>query len=300
MRRFSIKYVFSEAFKGLWRNGVMTFASIAVLMSCLVVIGAFSLLVLNINDNLNELGDLTKIVVFVDRDLNEDQIKELGAKIGALPNVTKVERVTKAEALEDLRKQAKEKGEAYDYIDETNNPLSDEFIVSYDDVSSEVNLKYELDQMKTNGEGVEKVNAHLELASKLESFRSGVLFVFMWFLIVLVVVSVFIIVNTIKLAVDARRNEITVMRYVGATGMFITMPFLIEGVIIGLFASIIGYFIELWAYRYIENEVAAQLQMIKFVGFNEVWYWVLLGFIAIGILAGVVGSMLSLRKYMKV
>lgn len=296
MRRFSIKYVFSEAFKGLWRNGVMTFASIAVLMSCLVVIGAFSLLVLNINDNLNELGDLTKIVAFVDRDYDEDQIKELEAKIGALPKVTKVEHVTKAQALEDLRAQAKEKGEAYDYIDETNNPLSDEFIVSYDDVSSEVDLKYALDHM----EGITKVNAHLELASKLENFRSGVLFVFMWFLIVLVVVSVFIIVNTIKLAVDARKNEITVMRYVGATGMFITMPFLIEGVIIGLFASIIGYFIEWWAYKYIETEVAAQLQMIRFVSFGDVWYWVLLGFIAVGSLAGVIGSMLSLRKYMKV
>lgn len=293
MRRFSIKYVFSEAFKGLWRNGVMTFASIAVLMSCLVVIGAFSLLVVNINDNLNALGDLTKIVVFVDRDYSEEQIKDLEAKIGALKNVTKVERVTKEQALSDLRAQDEK---AYEYIDEKNNPLSDEFIVSYEDISGEVDLKYALDHT----EGITKVNAHLELASKLESFRSGVLFVFMWFLIVLIVVSVFIIVNTIKIAVDARKNEITVMRYVGATGMFITMPFLIEGVIIGLIASIIGYFIEWWAYGYIEKEVATQLQMIKFVTFGEVWQFVLLGFIALGVLAGVVGSLLSLRKYMKV
>ena len=291
MRRFSIKYVFSEAFKGLWRNGVMSFASIAVLMSCLVVIGAFSLLVLNINDNLNELGDLTKIVVFVDHDASAEQIKEIESKINALDDVTKVEHITKEAALADMREQAKEKGEAYDYITDENNPLSDEFIISYGDVSSEVNLKHELDRM----EGVRKVNAHLELASKLESFRSGV-----WFLIVLIVVSVFIIVNTIKLAVDARRNEITVMRYVGATGTFITMPFLIEGVIIGLVAAIIGYFVEWWAYRYIENEVATHLQMISFVGFGEVWHLVLLGFIGVGILAGIVGSLLSLRKYMKV
>jgi cell division transport system permease protein len=296
MRRFSIKYAFSEAFQGLWRNGVMTFASIAVLMSCLVVIGAFSLLVGNINENLNALGDLTKIVAFVDREYDEAQIKELESKIGAINNVTKVEHVTKEQALEDLRAQAKEKGEAYDYITAENNPLPDEFIISYDDVSSEVDIKYALDHM----EGITKVNDHLELASTLESFRSGVLFVFMWFLIVLIVVSVFIIVNTIKLAVDARRNEITVMRYVGATGMFITMPFLIEGVIIGISASVIGYFIEWWAYKYIENEVAAQLSMISFVSFGEVWYLVLFGFIALGILAGTVGSMLSLHKYMKV
>lgn len=296
MRRFSIKYVFSEAGKGLWRNGVMTFASIAVLMSCLVIIGAFSLLVLNINKNLNDLGELTQIVVFTDHDASEDQIIELEKKINDIEGVRKVKHITKSEALEDMRAQAKEKGEAYDYITDENNPLSDEFIVSYRDVADEESIKYELTQM----EGVRKVNAHLELASKLQSFRSGVLFVFMWFLIVLVVVSVFIIVNTIKLAVDARKNEITVMRYVGATGTFITMPFLIEGVMIGLIASVIGYFVEWWAYRYIETEVATHLQMIKFVGFGDVWHLVLLGFIGIGILAGIVGSLLSLRKYMKV
>jgi len=296
MRRFSIKYAFSEAFRGLWRNGVMSFASIAVLMSCLVVIGAFSLLVLNINDNLDKLGDLTQIVAFADRDLDESGLKALEAQIKDLNNVTKVKRVTKEQALEDLREQAKEKGDAYDYITEENNPLSDEFIISYDDVSSAVDLDYALNHM----EGITKVNNRLDLASTLESFRSGVLFVFMWFLIVLIVVSVFIIVNTIKLAVDARKNEITVMRYVGATGMFITMPFLIEGVIIGLLASIIGYFIEYYAYYYIEEEVATELRMITFVSFSDVWQFVLLGFIGVGIMTGIVGSMLSLRKYMKV
>ena len=296
MRRFSIKYAFSEAFQGLWRNGVMSFASIAVLMSCLVVIGAFSLLVLNINDNLDQLGDLTQIVAFVDRELGEDEIKSLGDEIGALPHVTSVKRVTKSQALEELRAQAKDKGDAYDYINEDNNPLSDEFIISYDDVSNVVDLDYALNHM----EGISKVNNRLDLASSLESFRSGVLFVFVWFLVVLIVVSVFIIVNTIKLAVDARKSEITVMRYVGATGMFITMPFLIEGVVIGLIAAVAGYFIELYAYYYIEEKVVNDLRMISFVGFGEVWQYVLFGFIALGIVTGIVGSLLSLRKYMKV
>lgn len=296
MRRFSIKYAFSEAFRGLWRNGVMTFASIAVLMSCLVVIGAFSLLVLNINDNLDSLGDLTQIVVFADRELDEEGLVSLEAQIGALNNVKSVRRVTKSQALEELRAQAKEKGDAYEYINEENNPLSDEFIISYEDVANVVDLDYALNHM----EGITKVNNRLDLASSLESFRSGVLFVFVWFLVVLIVVSLFIIVNTIKLAVDARKNEIRVMRYVGATGMFITMPFLIEGVLIGLIAAIVGYFIEVYAYYYIEQKVVTDLQMISFVGFSEVWQLVLLGFVALGIVTGIVGSMMSLRKYMRV
>ena len=296
MRRFSIKYTLSEALRGMWRNGVMSFASVAVLMSCLVVIGAFSLLVMNINVNLDSLGDLTQIVVFADRGLDEEHLQSLESQIGALDNVSSVTRVTKAQALEELRAQAKEQGGAYDYVTEENNPLSDSFIIAYDDVAKVVDLDYALKNM----DGITKVNNRLDLASSLESFRSGVLFVFMWFLVVLIVVSVFIIVNTIKLAVDARKNEITVMRYVGATGMFITMPFLIEGVLIGLIAAVLGYFIEVYAYYYIEQEVVSSLQMISFVGFSEVWHYVLFGFVALGIVTGIVGSMLSLRKYMKV
>ena len=299
MRRFSIKYAFSEAFRGMWRNGVMSFASIAVLMSCLVVIGAFSLLVLNINDNLDELGDLTQIVAFANHDLKADELADLEKDLKAIPHVTGVEHIDKETALEELRAQAKEKSDAYDYITADNNPLSDEFIISYDDVRNAVDIEHALSIMQTE-EKLSKVNNRLDLASSLEHFRSGVLFVFMWFLIVLVVVSVFIIVNPIKLAVDARKHEIRVMRYIGATGMFITMPFLIEGVLIGLIAAVAGYFIELYAYSYIEDKVMTDLTMISFVGFGEVWQIVLCGFIAVGILTGIVGSLLSLRKYMRV
>ena len=219
MRRFSIKYSFSQAFQGIVRNGVMSFASVAVLMSCLVVIGAFALLVLNIDINLESLGDLNQIVVFADSDLDEEGIKALGEQIAALDNVESVTHVTKAEALEEMKAQAGEKSDAYDYVTDENNPLSDEFIVAYKDVSKVVDLDYALNHM----EGIEKVNNRLDLAATLESFRSGVLLIFIWFLVILVIVTVFIIVNTIKLSVYARRHEITVMRYVGATGAFITL-----------------------------------------------------------------------------
>lgn len=99
MRRFSLKYALSQAFQGLWRNGVMSFASIAVLMSCLVVIGGFALIVLNINLNLNSLGNLNQIVVFVNEDMTEEDIVAVGEKIASLDNVDTVERITKNEAL---------------------------------------------------------------------------------------------------------------------------------------------------------------------------------------------------------
>lgn len=295
MRRFNISYSFSQAFQGLWRNGVMSFASVAVLMSCLVVIGAFALLVANINLNLDSLGNLNQIVVFVEEDLTEEEIAEIGKKIEALDNVKDVDHVTKAEALEDMRAQAGDKADAYDYITEENNPLVDEFVVSYDDVSKVVDLDYALDHM----EGIDKVNNRLDLASALESFRSGVLFIFMWFLVVLVVVTMFIIMNTIKLSVYSRRHEITVMRYVGATGAFITTPFVIEGVLIGVVAALVAFFIEWYAYYYIEQNIMSDLQMISVISFSDVAVFVFVGFILLGTVAGIIGSVLSLRKYLK-
>ncbi len=295
MRRFSLKYALSQAFQGLWRNGVMSFASIAVLMSCLVVIGGFALIVLNINLNLNSLGNLNQIVVFVNEDMTEEDIVAVGEKIASLDNVDTVERITKNEALRQLKAQAGDKQDAYDYITDENNPLVDEFVISYSDPAKVVDLDYALKHM----DGIAKVNNRLDLASQLESFRSGVLMIFVWFLAVLIIVTVFIIVNTIKLSVYSRRHEITVMRYVGATGMFIAAPFILEGIIIGIFSAILSYFLEWYAYYYVEQKISSDLQMISFVGFSEVSGYVLGGFIALGILPGIVGSLLSLRKYLK-
>ena len=252
MRRFSLKYALSQAFQGLWRNGVMSFASIAVLMSCLVVIGGFALIVLNINLNLNSLGNLNQIVVFVNEDMTEEDIVAVGEKIASLDNVDTVERITKDEALRQLKAQAGDKQDAYDYITDEHNPLVDDFVISYSDPAKVVDLDYALTHM------------------------AG-----------------------IELSVYSRRHEITVMRYVGATGMFIAAPFILEGIIIGIFSAILSYFLEWYAYYYVEQKISSDLQMISFVGFSEVSGYVLGGFIALGILTGIVGSLLSLRKYLK-
>lgn len=291
MKRYNIFYFISQALSGLWRNGVMSFASVAVLMSCLVVIGGFSLLVATINVNLDQFGVLKEIVVFCDRDATEEEIVEIGNKIGKLENIEKIERVTKAEGLEYM----KEKYEVYADVSEENNPLPDRFDITYIDNDKVSELDYQLRQI----DGIIKVNNRFELATTLERFKSGIMLVFMWFLIILAVVSIFIIINTIKLSVFARRNEISIMRYVGATGWFISLPFVFEGIIIGLFASICAYFIEWYIYSYIETLVLSDLQMITIMQFSEIGSYVLWGFIGIGVVTGIVGSCISLSKYLK-
>ena len=156
-------------------------------------------------------------------------------------------------------------------------------------------LDYQLHQI----EGIVKVNNRLDLATSIESVKSGVMLVFVWFLAILSVVSVFIIINTIKLSVFARRHEISIMRYVGATSWFITLPFIFEGIIIGLFSSVIAYFAEWYIYSYIETMVMADLQMVSILTFPEIKHMVLFGFIALGVVAGIIGSSISLSKYLK-
>ncbi len=290
-RHYNIFYFIGQALRGLWRNGVMSFASIAVLMSCLVVIGGFTLLVYNIDENLEQFGLMNDLVVLLDYDLSEEEIVAIGDQLSKLDNLATIERVTKSQGLVFM----KEKYDVYDDVTEEENPLSDKYDLTYLSTEKVPEMKYQINQI----EGVRKVNDRLDLATTIESFKSGIMMIFVWFLIILAVVSVFIIVNTIKLSVFARRHEISVMRYVGATGWFITLPFVIEGIIIGLLASAIAFFVEWYFYGYIETLVMSDLQMLTIVTFNELKKYVLAGFIALGIFTGIVGSSISLGKYLK-
>ena len=291
MKRYNIFYFIGQAFAGLWRNGVMSFASVAVLMSCLVVIGGFALIVKNIDVNLEQFGNLNEIVVFCDTEATEEEIVAVGEQLGKLDNIASIRRITKAEGLA----QMKAEYDVYDDVTEENNPLPDSYEITYIDTEKVGELDYQLHQI----EGIVKVNNRLDLATSIESVKSGVMLVFVWFLAILSVVSVFIIINTIKLSVFARRHEISVMRYVGATGWFITLPFIFEGIIIGVFSSVVAFFAEWYIYSYIETMVLTDLQMISILTFQEIKNTVLFGFMGLGVVAGILGSSISLSKYLK-
>ena len=291
MKRYNIFYFIGQALSGLWRNGVMSIASIAVLMSCLVIIGGFTVLVMTIDVNLEQIALINEIVVYCDKDATEEEIVSVGDQIRKLDNIDKVTRITKAEGLA----QMKADNEVYKDVTEEENPLPDKYVINYSDTEKVPSLTYQLNQI----EGIQKVNDRLDLAAKIENVKSAVMLVFVWFLAILAVVSVFIIINTIKLSVFARRNEISIMRYVGATGWFISLPFVIEGIIIGLFASISAYFIEWYIYSYIETMFTTDLQMITIMQFTEISNLLLYGFLVVGVITGIIGSSISLSKYLR-
>lgn len=297
MRRYSLSYILSQSIKSLIRNGMMTLASIAVLMSCLTVMGSFSLLVYNINVNLDSLGSLNEIVVYCNVDDTDEQIEELGRQIRLLDNVDEesVKLITKEDALIQERQKYSEFTDLFDQMDKEGvNPYPDTYVISYEDNNKVSTLQYELEQL----EGVEKIKFRADLAQSIEQLKNGIIFIFMWFLAILFVVSIFVIINTIKLAVFSRRQEISIMRYVGATKGFITTPFVFEGIFIGLISSGLAYLIEWYAYSSV-TKIVINYGMISVVPFESV-KWIILGaFAAVGVVTGIIGSSISLSKYLK-
>ncbi len=292
MKRYNPLYFLAEAFKGIFRNGVMTFASIAVLLSCLLVIGAVVLIVVNVDANLDNMNAMNQIVAFTYSDATEEEILEVEKEIKTLDNVGTIERRTKKELLDLLK--AENPG-VYDDITDEENPLADEFVISYLDAEKVTELDYRLKLI----DGVQSVRNVIEIANTIQTIKHGITLIFSWFLVILFVISVFIIINTIKLTVFSRRKEISIMRYIGATGGFIITPFIIEGIIIGLVAGIAAFLIFRFSYGPMVSQIREMLQMIVFVSFSKIQTMFILGSLGIGVATGILGSLISVSKFVK-
>ncbi len=294
--RYSLGYLISQAFKSLFRNGMMSVASIAVLMSCLTVMGSFALLVYNIDHNLDQLGSLNEIVAYCDTELTDEDVEAIGRRIRLMDNVNEeaVTLITKEEVLIEERQKYSDFTDLFDQMDETGiNPYPDTFVIRYEDNNKVASLQMELEQI----EGVHKVQCRADLAETIESLKNSIVFIFMWFLAILFLVSVFVIINTIKMAVHSRKQEISIMRYVGATRWFITTPFVIEGIVIGAVSSGIAFGIEYFLYRAVYNSLG--FGMIDIVPFAALQNALLIGFAAVGIITGIIGTSISLSKHLK-
>lgn len=297
MRRYSAFYFLAQSVKSLWKNGVMTLASILVLLSCLIVTGSFGALIYNINYNMDELSLLNAIVVFIDKDKTDEEINTMYQTIRGYDGVSNVEYCSKSQALIDQKEKLMESGysQLVESITEENNPLRASFTITHTSDASIEDILYKLN----NVDGVSKIICRSDITEKVNGFRNGISLVLGLFMIILLVVSLFVIINTIKLAVYSRRQEITIMRYIGATKDFITIPFVIEGVMIGLVSSVIAFFAEKLMYTSVYNTITEGYNMITVKPFGDLMLFFLLGFLLIGIVTGVLGSVISLHKYLK-
>lgn len=290
----SFGYLVTQAFVGIVRNGALSFASIAVLIACLLITGSFVLIIGNINYNMEDTEYLNRIVVYINEDCPEDEVEEIYARILQLENVNRsaTKLITKAQALEE------EKNKNPDYfvsLEEGDNPYRDSVVITYVDSAKVGELEAQLAAFPD----VDDIMSRVEIANTVESLKSVLYVVSVGFFVSLLVVTVFIIITTIRVTIFSRKQEIELMDAIGATGAFIAFPFVIEGFVLGLVASLIAYFAQGWIYGSLESLAMKNYTLIKMLPYDEVSGTILAGFMAVGIVTGIFGSLISLIKYMK-
>ena len=248
MRLSRCGYLIREGFRSITTHGFMSFASVTIIMACLIIMGSVSLLSLNIDALIKDLESQNEIVVFVDEDIaDEDAAREIGKSIAAVENISSVEFVPRDEAMDNFM--SRYDAALMEGIDET--VFRHRFVVHLTDIALMSQTKLELESLK----GVAKVNAHLDYAQSFVTIRNVVSVVSLVLIVILVFVSFFIMSNTIKLATFGRREEIAIMKMVGATNAFIRLPFVIEGLILGMLGGGLAFLAEWGLYNVVTGKL---------------------------------------------
>ena len=296
MTASSLRYLFKEGFRNTWTNRMMSIASICVLMSCLVLIGCASMIFLNIESLLGRIEEENVVMVYIKDGTTDADITAMGEKIEAIENVKGVEFIAKEDAwAEQLATMEEAQREFFTEIS-SDIPLPDAYKVTVNDLTY---FDSTIDQIKQL-DHIDTIRENKDLAKKLVAIRHGIEVIAIVIIAVLLAISVFIIQNTIKLTVYSRRLEISIMKSVGATNSFVRLPFVVEGMILGIISGVVSLGV-VWAfYEFAINQfsdllISLGLEALKF----EDYALPMLGaFVLIGIITGVGGALLSMGRYL--
>ena len=297
MKLSKFKYSFSEAKKNVIRNGLMSVASLFTIASCLVILGVFTLLTMNVNTITGQIKDQCELQLYMNIDATDDVISSIGERIKTVENVKECTLFTKEEMLQYAQEDMFDGNEGLLEGFEDDNPFSDSYKVVLYDIENTTQTAEELAKI----EGVEKVvnkqdvvNIVLSLSDAVKKFSIAVM-------IILLIIAVVIISNTVKLTVYNRRKEINIMKYIGATDRFIRAPFVLEGLIIGVCGAILAFILVFWAYfailSYMQGMNFTLFELVTLSKAAPVFGGL---FVIFGSLIGVCGSAISMRKYLQV
>ncbi|MBC8571011.1 permease-like cell division protein FtsX [Zongyangia hominis] len=303
MKASSFRYLLKEGFRGFWVNRLMSLASIGVLVACMLLIGAAVLASININSMVGYVEDQNEMVVFVKEDVSDSEVKEVEKALNQVDNLSEVVFVSKEAALEETLKSVGEQDEFFEDLKD-QNPMPFSFKVKVQDLERLSETQREVEQVA----GVDYARAPTEIAGTLTTIERIVYVAGVAIVGILLVVSMIIISNTIKITVFNRRKEINIMKYVGATDGFIRMPFLVEGIILGLISAILSFFLLWGGYTLLINYIGSaplSSQWIRevfmsVVPFTTVAKELAIGFGVGGVGLGALGSLIFVRKYLKV
>lgn len=289
-----IFYLFREGFRSIGTHRFMSFASVTIIMACLIIMGSVSLLSLNIDALIKDLEDQNEVVAFIDEEYSEADARAVEKELLSVDNVASVEFVDRKAAMENFM--SKYDSKLMVGIDET--VFRHRFVIHLDDISQMVETRAALYAV----DGVAEVNAHIEYANTFVKVRNVVTIVSLALIVLLVFVSVFIMTNTIKLATFNRREEIAIMKMVGATNSFIRLPFEIEGLTLGILGAGLAFFIEWGLYEAISQNVVSAFsgELFSVVPFETLKLPLLIVYAGAGILVGFFGSINAIRNYLNV
>ena len=295
MAKHDFRYFFHEGLSNMFSHGFMSFAAIGITVACLLIMGTFTLVAVNANELLRTLEQENEILAYVDESYSEMEAKALKRTLEPIPNVASATFISKEEAMESFTEQYPDEALFQDLDPEI---LRDRFAIKVVDLQQQ---SATVEKVKAV-EGIAKVNAYEEIAGGFITVRNVATVVCVALIAILFVVSVFIISNTIKLTTFDRREEIAIMRMVGATNGFIRWPFVYEGFLFGLIGAAVAFLLQWGLYGAVAKGVANNdtLQLIEIIPFTEMWLPVAGTFAAAGVVIGVGGSLSAIRKFLQV
>ena len=306
MRYNVITYLLGEGIRNVFKNKKSTSASIIIMSLTMLIFGVFFVITQNINSIMKQTESEQGIEVFL-YDISEDQTKALEDYIRNIDGINTVEYKSKEDALNQLKSQFKDREDLLSGYDE-NNIFPASYVVTLTDLTKNNEVKQKIDEYDKDKPDTEKVIKKItssdETITTLINLANGIRIITGVILVILIIISIFIISNTIKLTVHARRKEISIMKYVGATNSFIRWPFIVEGIIIGIISGaisiiILGINYNLIANKILESQVVSAMS-INLLTFADMFGLIVLVYTILGVGIGILGSCISMRRYLKV
>lgn len=290
-------YLIGQGYDNLRKHGGKTFSTMLIICATMFILGLFIILFVNIESNVKTVSMNQGLQAFVSDDVPDSKINELATKISGISNVKNIKYIDKEEALEDAKSTLKDYSYLLDGMDNTN-PFPRSFVITFNKLENTKTVKESIESV----DGIYKVSYNEKIIDAVVSISKIGNYAIICIGIVMMTISIFIISNTIKLAVYSNKREIYIMKYIGATSKFIKYPFIVEGIIMGLASAALSWVVVSLsysiAYRFLPK-VGAELGVFGFVGYSTMWYIVLIAFTLLGIFLGGVGSAVATRKYLK-
>ena len=298
MRYSVLSYLIKEGFRSTFKQKKMTSASIIIMCATMFICGLFFVIGENVNSVITQIESQQGIQIFIEEDATDEEIETLGSQIRAINGVNRATFVSKEDALNSMKTTLGDES-LFEGWDE-ENPFPASYFVTLTDLSLNEQVQSEILAL----DNVDEIQSQNTTINRLQSLANGIQITTIIILVLLIIISIFIISYTIKLTVHARRREISIMKYVGATNSFIRGPFIVEGVIIGVISAIITLVILGVSYNAVMSGIGESVLIqeigIGLLSFSEMFYLVLAVYLILGVGIGVLGSTISMRKYLKV